>query len=184
MDVMLDIETLGTKPGCVVLSVGAVAFDPMGVVAPDSPKFSSVISVVSSIECGLTIEPETALWWAGQSNDAKKQVYTGQEFLPSAANRFIDWYQKHSPEVGSIWAQGADFDMPVWGAAMAAALAVEPWPYWAKRDTRTLFDVAERLVGFDRKALAFEGTPHVALDDAVHQARNVQAAFRALRGNA
>lgn len=27
MDVMLDIETLGTKPGCMVLSVGACTFN-------------------------------------------------------------------------------------------------------------------------------------------------------------
>jgi DNA polymerase III epsilon subunit-like protein len=26
-DVMVDLETLGTVPGCVILSIGAVAFD-------------------------------------------------------------------------------------------------------------------------------------------------------------
>jgi hypothetical protein len=31
MDVMLDLETLGTVPGCVILSIGAVAFDSMTV---------------------------------------------------------------------------------------------------------------------------------------------------------
>ena len=28
MDIMLDIETLGTRPGCVIVTLGAVKFDP------------------------------------------------------------------------------------------------------------------------------------------------------------
>ena len=31
---MIDIETLGTEPGCVVLSVGAVKFDPFNSETP------------------------------------------------------------------------------------------------------------------------------------------------------
>ena len=30
MDVMIDIESLGTSPDCVILSIGAVLFDPKG----------------------------------------------------------------------------------------------------------------------------------------------------------
>ena len=30
-DIMLDLETLGTGPGCAIVSIGAVAFDEFGV---------------------------------------------------------------------------------------------------------------------------------------------------------
>jgi hypothetical protein len=28
MDIMLDLETLGTRPDCVILTLGAIKFDP------------------------------------------------------------------------------------------------------------------------------------------------------------
>jgi hypothetical protein len=53
-----------------------------------------------------------------------------------------------------------------------------PWPYSACRDTRTLFDMAERLAGWKRDTSA--PIAHTAQADAVAQAKDVQAAWAAL----
>lgn len=70
MDVMIDIETLGTAPGSVILSIGAVAFvrDRM---PEDWREFSSVISVESSKSCGLTTDQSTIDWWKRQDSYAR-----------------------------------------------------------------------------------------------------------------
>jgi hypothetical protein len=63
INVMVDIETLGTEPGCVVLSIGAVAFDKeMGFVED----FYEVINTVDSFSEGLTYDNDTLAWWKKQ----------------------------------------------------------------------------------------------------------------------
>jgi len=61
---------LGTTPGCVILSIGAVFFD------IDSGKlgknFYSIISQDSCRLVGLKVEQETLKWWNSQSVEAKK----------------------------------------------------------------------------------------------------------------
>lgn len=49
-----------------------------------------------------------------------------------------------------------------------------PWEFHKTRDTRTVYDVC----GFDYKSIPFDGEPHNALHDAVHQVKLVQAALR------
>jgi Mesyanzhinovviridae exonuclease len=79
--VMLDLETLGTEAGCVVVAIGAVAFDPMGayVHPPDmtnlqSDEFYAVIDIQSCLDAGLRINGNTLYWWLQQSPDARRHV--------------------------------------------------------------------------------------------------------------
>jgi hypothetical protein len=65
----------------------------------------------------------------------------------------------------------------VYEAVCAAVGFRPPWHYRAPRDTRTLFDLAE----LDARDLPFVGVKHNALDDAIHQAKCVQAAHQRLR---
>ena len=66
--VMVDLETLGTLPGCAIMSVGAVFFDASGLGA----EFYMVARQDSCTKAGLTIDAETASWWAQQAPDAQR----------------------------------------------------------------------------------------------------------------
>src|SRR4051812_3766510 len=66
-DIMIDLETLGTLPGSVILSIGAVAFDELSV-APGAG-FYKVISTISCESCGLTKDEATEKWWLDQGEE-------------------------------------------------------------------------------------------------------------------
>ena len=67
-NVMLDLETLGTSPGCIILSIGAVFFDKNGL----GQEFYQTIDVQSSIDAGLTMSGGTFKWWMGQQGAVRR----------------------------------------------------------------------------------------------------------------
>jgi len=160
-DVMLDLETFGTKPGCVLRSIGAVFFDLKGGIGA---RYYTNIDQQSCLDAGLTIDPKTAEWWAGQGEDAQQALLKNPKPLSVAVGEFHAFFRKNDGK--RVWCQGATFDAPVWEAA-AAAVGVKhmPWKFWDVRDTRTAYD----LYGFDPKTVNRAGTYHNALDDALHQ---------------
>lgn len=56
---MLDIETLGTRPGSVVFEIGCVLFDEHRIING----FEVIIDIENAKTWGLFEEPETLAWW-------------------------------------------------------------------------------------------------------------------------
>lgn len=181
--VMLDLETLGTAPGCKILSIGACVFTQYGVTEPLF--FYREIKRHTGQDM-LAEDPDTVIWWSEQSAEAKRGLLTdrdddGKVTLTLALIEFHRWLQ----EVGGVdsrgnvlvdvWGNGSDFDNIIIRAA-AKAVNVKPgWPYWGNRDYRTLKGLlphikAERL-----------GTHHNALDDARTQAVHASILLKELR---
>lgn len=191
---MLDLETLGSTPGCVVLSIGAVIFDPTaGTVcslahANANPIFpqnlrplSVVVNLKSAVSAGLKIDPETLEWWMRQDRGARLATLgkPGEShILVHALTRFADWYRNSGAQ--RIWCHGATFDVPVLGAAYAALGMDVPWEYRTVRDTRTAFELARCGDVLEQVEMRFGGTKHVAADDAGVQAAQVCEAYRCL----
>ena len=73
MDVMLDIETGGTRPGSVIYSIGAVVFDTF-YDESNWPTFYSPINRQSCLGYGMTEDPDTILWWDEQSEEAREVI--------------------------------------------------------------------------------------------------------------
>jgi hypothetical protein len=192
MDIMLDLETLGTKPGCVVLSIGAKVFDPYGndsamrpPTVPPLPSFYRNIDLFASLMLGLTIDPATVEWWRKKDADAQEALLAGKVTPQKAVQGWEEWYsgqnQARAPsDLINIWAKSPGFDCHVWehvaGLVMAVPLA---WDFRRFRDVRTLVSVS----GIDEKSITAKGTgrtQHNALDDCDVQILQVQAAYRAL----
>lgn len=166
-DVMIDTETLGTRPGAAILSIGAVMFAPDGL----GESFYAPIDLSSCAAAGLAIDPATVLWWMQQSDEARAAAFPVDAApLQQVLLAFQAWFV--AQEARYPWCHGATFDVPLLDAAYKACGLTSPWEFWNVRDTRTLYDVAG--VKVDRKT----GTHHHALDDAINQA---EAAARALR---
>lgn len=164
IDVMLDLETLGTKPGCVVLQVGAIAFRRQGgaIVAT----FERTIDVGSSLLDGLTIDPETVTWWGQQAAEVRASVFGVGDRLRLVTRAFRQfWNAAGCDRESCLWVRGADFDPPIWAAALKAGDGFDPpWRYNKVRDMRTALDVAR----FDHAALPTVAMKHTALADAGH----------------
>ena len=167
MDVMVDLETLGTTPGCVILSIGAVAFD--RVAGTLGNEFYVNLDPDSCRGFGLSVNPQTVEWWARQSPEARAALESDQLPLGLALAAFTGFFKLNGGR--TIWGHGANFDPPVLEAAYRALGVTPPWKYWAVRDTRTLYELAD--VSPDRT----EGVHHNALADAVSQARAACLAF-------
>lgn len=170
--IMLDLETLGTKPGSVILSIGAVLFDPK--TGELGEEFSACISLISSREAGLTVDPNTEAWWDKQSDDARSVLLGAKNpvcpTLTQVLTLFKSWVQEHSIEKQNrlIWGNGASFDVPLLEAAYEAVGLTPPWNYWGSMCFRTMKNLYRDVVPPPR-----EGTHHNALDDAKHQAQHL-----------
>lgn len=176
VDIMLDIETLGVSPGCVVLSIGAVPFD-----LRDRSKthwrhgvFHSRISVESCEAVGLVKEYGSMRFWDSQPEAVRAEAFRGDFALREALETFSKWFLglAPDPDTVTVWCQGANFDIPILAAAYRACDMYVPWHYRAPRDTRTLYDLAD-----------FEPArthAHDALEDCQEQVRNVLAAAERL----
>lgn len=168
--IMLDLETLGTKPGCIVLTVGAVQFHPK--TGEIVERFYEKLSFKQSVLIGLKCDPTTYAWWAKQDEAVRKEAFSGAADPREVVTSFAKWAHRNgTPE--HWWAQGMDFDYPIFEAVCRATNTQPPWKFWAKRDTRTVYSVAD----FDPKSISRDGNHHNALDDCVHQVACVHAAY-------
>ena len=175
--IMLDLETLGTKPGSVILSIGAVLFDPK--TGELGETFYSVISLFSSREAGLTVDPNTQAWWDKQSDDARSVLSSSKNpacpTLTQVLTFFKEWVQEHTIEKQNrlIWGNGASFDVPLLDAAYASVGLTPPYDYWGNMCYRTMKNLYRDVVPPKR-----EGTHHNALDDARYQAQHLIAILK------
>jgi inhibitor of KinA sporulation pathway (predicted exonuclease) len=93
---------------------------------------------------------------------------------------FSRWVKNHRKP--RVWSNGATFDIAILENAYRQLGYEEhiPWLYPHIRDVRTVCALAEGVV--NKELFLFQGTPHVAVDDAIHQAKYVCAMWQALRG--
>lgn len=170
-DVMVDLETLGTVPGCSILSIGAVAFDEFDVLEEDG--FYTAVSSKSCQEAGLHEDEETKKWWSNQSEAARKVLDdAGRVGTPSlitaltALGHFIDKFNN-----ARVWGNGADFDNPIIAVA-ARAVGLQPKKLWKPYNGRCYRTVKNQYP--DIRMVRSVGTYHNALDDSINQARHLQ----------
>lgn len=170
--IMVDLETLGRKPGCVILSIGAVSFDPFD---PNAEQFTfeRVIDITSSLFAGFNIEQETLEWWRKQSEEAKAPFFSrATHRIKNALIDFQEWCKHRKAD--RIWAQGVSFDPPILEEAFKICGLQPSWKYNAPRDTRTVYD----LFDLDMTKMQREGNHHNALDDARFQVKCIHAAIQ------
>jgi hypothetical protein len=167
-DIMLDIETLGTCPDCVVLTLGAVKFDPY-----------SKTNMIGGIYCkpdvddqiaqGRIVREDTMQWWSEQAEEVREEALGMEGRIPvvqmlQELNRFL-------VGAGNIWAQGTVFDIGILEHLYRQYGMVPNWQYWQITDSRTLF----KLHG-DPRVKGKAGL-HNALEDCVSQAEAVQQIY-------
>lgn len=159
---MVDIETLGTRPGSAILSIGAVRFDVEKKTIYD--EFYVNIDPQDCIIKGLTYDKDTLNWWKEQSKDAWKALAKDKRPVAEALQSFIEYVKKGGRE--KFWSWGAQFDPPLIETAIQKVLEQPaPWFYSNVMCARTVSNTFQ--VKIDRS----KGTHHNALDDAKAQAQ-------------
>lgn len=160
--IMIDVESLGTKPGCIILSIGAVMFDMA--TGETGKKFYVNIDAVDSQKQGLTIEASTVWWWLGQDAKAKEALEKSRVSLETALNSFEAWLEDNNSVGCQIWANAPSFDLSVLGYAFTLMHMKTPWFYRQERCVRTLVSFAPGIKQGVKNTLA-----HDALSDCLYQ---------------
>jgi exodeoxyribonuclease VIII len=177
--VMIDLETFGTRSQSVIVSVGAVQFDPHSFEL--GATFHESIDLKSAMTHGLKLDSGTIVWWLDQSPEARlalvNKIKTASS-LATTLGAFRSFLQRVSPDV-KVWGNGADFDLSLLQQAYEALGQEKPWKYNASRCYRTL------LAEFGRPEDSVTPTlAHDALADAIAQAKTAQNIFARLRQQA
>lgn len=198
MELMLDIETLGTVPGSPVVTLGAVLFDPY---RSDSSELmlqrslSIRIDLSDSISYSRGVEGATIRWWFEQE-DAAIKALVGDDCISMKEaliklNRFChergtfvndEFFSGLSdlPETSRYWAKDPDFDMALmryYYERLSSKELKMPWKFYECRSVRTVQDLAWPEGGIERPTFKVPGVAHDARWDAVHQAMIIQAAM-------
>jgi hypothetical protein len=185
IDIVIDLETLGTRPGCVILEIGACAIDPRNgkIVANFSRRLDSDFTYNSLINNDRYLsddEVATVRWWLGDQERADTLLsllsgYATATPIEKALGNFADFYNcmvtAHTPEGVRIWANGPSFDIAILQAAYDRYGIARPWICWQERCVRTALEMA----GYERGSIGWieRGPRHRALNDARHEARKL-----------
>ena len=70
---MIDIETLGVDPGCVVLTIGGIKFNPYSNAEPHDGLYIRC-NVDEQTELGRTVDENTLAWWNKQDPKIKVKI--------------------------------------------------------------------------------------------------------------
>lgn len=169
---MIDLETLGTTPDCVVLTIGGVKFDP-NVISPSHSHFYHRFEVNEQTEQGRNIDQSTLDWWSKQDPKVMEEALGDENRTPVL--EVLQELNKWCVGVDAIWCQGPVFDIAILENMYRQYDHHIPWPFWKIKDSRTLFGI---MPTDPRKEIEFDA--HNALEDCKVQARCVQKTLQQL----
>ncbi len=179
---MVDLETMGKKPGAPIVSVGAVFFDPAS--GMTGAEYYQVINLESSMSFGARPDASTILWWLKQSPEARSAIVVDDTVgLVEALEQLLDFIAENAANGSKnvqLWGNGSSFDCSLLEAAFKLADTPFPIPHWNYRDVRTVVELGKAVGLNARYDIPFEGDQHNALADARHQVKYVSAIWQRL----
>ena len=167
---MVDMETMAVSPNAVILTLGAVHFNPYGTGYSDKIYFR--INIDDQDALNREVDPSTLDWWSKQDPTIMEEAFSSDNRLPLIDA--IDQFHRFAWGCSAFWAHGSCFDIVILENIYRQLGKPVPWNYWQIRDTRTLFDL-----GFDPDMP--KGGKHDALEDAIRQSVGVQNMYRKLK---
>lgn len=190
--VMVDLETMGTRPDSAIVAIGAVFFNlpTLETPAPEfGPSFYANVDLQSSIDAGLKVDGNTVYWWLEQDEAARRRLldkrlgleqalhefryfWEGYEPQPDSPGSYVRFQEQHDMSTQYLWAHGLDFDVGILRTAYAQIHRPHPWKYNRVNDDRTLYRNTGEPPWAELRG-ELEGVEHNALYDAQLQALGV-----------
>jgi exodeoxyribonuclease VIII len=165
---MLDLESLGTRPDCAILTLGAIKFNPY-VLDSFGDSLYLRIDVNEQLALGREVQEDTLTWWSNQAEDVREEAL-GEGNRVSLTEMYRQ-LNRFCVGATNIWCQGPAFDIVILENIYRQMGWPTPWQFWQIRDSRTLFGVHGDPREKNKAGL------HNALEDCVSQAQGVQQIF-------
>lgn len=158
-NVMIDIETLGTKPGCVVLSIAAVRFDIK--TGQDLDKIKINVDLESCLKIGLKVEADTFKWWMNEDRNIFSDLLKNTVSINHALRRLNNFLRYDD----YVWGNSARFDFGILSHVYEIEGFKTPWYHGNERCLRTISSLIPKIKDEEE----FVGDKHNALHDCEHQ---------------
>ena len=168
MDVMLDLETLSTRPDATILTFGACKFNPYKQEEITQGIYFR-INVDEQITLGRHVDDNTIEWWGKQAEDVYAEAFDPNDRI--SLEQFTQELNRFIVGCDNIWAQGPVFDIVILENLYRQLGLPCPWQFWQIRDSRTLLSTHGDPRDKNKAGL------HNALEDCVSQAQAVQYVF-------
>lgn len=182
IDLMLDVETLGNIPGCVVTQVTIVPFHLKGTPLGEEVKvFDQRLHIGNQMADGLEVNAETLNWWMQQDADVRRYVMAGDlgsEDFCFALTNYVGEIEISHKEY-RIWSTSAKVDF----GCIPFLFRLNEIPYCinhrSERCARTFIEMVKTQ--HPQMKLPKGLTTHNALDDCRRQIADLQCAYSTFR---
>lgn len=174
-DIMVDIETLGTKEGASVFQIAATSFD------ISTGEIYDSINLIGDIEkySYLSVDGSTLKWWLNTNKELLSDLLSSGNLEESEMiELFNAWIKNQSNDEQEIylWGNGILFDNAKLQKLSEDNLTKYPIHYKNDRDVRTLLELASMKSGKSEKEIkdsvaSEDEVEHNALDDVSYQIR-------------
>ena len=169
---MIDLETLSTRPDAVILTLGAIKFNPHSQEEPKDPMYFRV-DVDSQTAMNRHVMDDTLSWWTSQPKEIVEEALGEQDRI--SLDEMTRQLNRWCVGIEVFWCQGPLFDYAILQNLYAQLNKPCPWHYWQIRDSRTLFSLLPPDPAEKRSEM------HNALADCDYQARKVQRYYQTLQ---
>jgi len=169
---MIDLETMSTKPNAAIVAIGAIWFEPSTITL--TSRFYNCISLDSNIKAKRAIDGETIYWWLKQNDEARLALVKDPVSLINALMNFNDFIRKQAVENFYIWGNGANFDPVILGSAFECMNLQVPWNFRNIRCYRTAIAL------LPAREYIKPTVAHNALEDAKAQAIHLMKIYPSL----
>ena len=166
-DLMIDLETLDTRPTAHILTVGVTGFN------KDTGEVDGGMHIPMVLDQGRSISAHTVKWWTEQSEAARKRAFEPDKFSGLAnagemVHALASYINDNCVKKVRVWANGPAFDLAILRNLCEQHGFQAPWHYRQERDFRTYME--------DFKGEMPPNTlAHDALADAIWQAKAIIA---------
>lgn len=182
LHICLDIETLGTKPGCIITELAFRSFNLDGK-RNNKARFHMNISIEDCQANGLLPDPDTLAWWQQEEHKeayqallaSQKDAFGLAPVMEKAYKILTDLSQQYTLY---IWGRGiGSFDLPILDYAMRHVIGPDyrtPWAFWQAMDIRTLY----RFMGWCGMERSAQEPPHSAIEDVNIEINQIQSCYK------
>ena len=181
VDIMTDLETLGTKSNSTVFQVSAISFD-----IKTGEMFDSFNKIIDIGKEHIISDGSTIQWWLKTNKELMSDLINSEvsESGEQVFKSFREWIINQSSEIKNIylWGNGIKFDNVMIDSQMSKYGLQYPIFYRNDRDVRTMLELASIKSGISEKEIraSFNNEDelcHNALDDCKYQIRLLKGCY-------
>jgi hypothetical protein len=185
IDIMTDIETLGTKSDSTIIQIAAIAFDMM--TGDHIATFNETVDIEK--DDFLNVDGSTIKWWLNTNKELLHTLLSGgKHSSEEVLEMFHKWVMdlKEGNDV-YLWGNGILFDNKMIQHQLEGNCLSYPIYYKNDRDVRTIVDLASAKLGISENELKERFNDdslveHDAFDDVKYQINLVRGCREILIG--